>query len=107
MPSCLLVLEPETMAPLVSPGEADAAAQERPPRSVIQAFRRLALEAVMTVSAFLDRVPPLLSPLSGGAGLVLVLSAAAWPSSAGDTPAGTHAIAGVRAAASDGAWGPA
>jgi hypothetical protein len=60
----------------------------------------------MSIPALRGRSLRMLSAaLSGGAGVVLLLGAAASPSSAGDTPAGTAVVAGVRAAASGGSWG--
>src|SRR5215470_10682915 len=66
----------------------------------------MAGEAVMNISALRGRPLRLCLVLSGGAGVVLVLSAAA-PSSAADAPARTPTVTEDRATTSGGTWGPA
>jgi hypothetical protein len=60
----------------------------------------------VTISVLRDRPLRLFSVLCGGAGVVLLLGAAASPSMAA-APAGTAVVAGARDAASGGSWGPA
>src|SRR5215467_6140661 len=66
----------------------------------------MAGEAVMNISALRGRPLRLCLVLSGGAGVVLVLSAAA-PSSAADVSARTPTVTEDRATTSGGTWGPA
>ena len=69
--------------------------------------RWMAGGAVMNIFASRARPLRLFSVLSGGAGLVLALSAAAPPTTAADTAARTPTVTGTRATTSGGAWGPA
>ncbi len=61
----------------------------------------------MTMFALRDRPLRLFSVLSGGASVVLLIGAAASPSSVAAAPARTAVVAGTRAAASAGSWGQA